>query len=51
MLCAKQYNGEHGCAVSVHAEGRNCNGARIYLPQIYPRCTNKGVLRATEPCT
>ena len=29
VLCTKQYNGEHGCAVCVHAETCIRNGALI----------------------
>ena len=48
MLCAKQYNGEHGCSLCVNPGVRLSNGARIYHPQIYPDCTHEGVLRAAE---
>ena len=48
MLCAKQYNGEHGCALCVNPGVRLSNGARIYHPQIYPDRTHEGVLRAAE---
>ena len=48
VLCAKQYNGEHGCAVCVHPGVRLSNGARIYRPQIYQDRTHEGVVRAAE---
>ena len=46
VLCAKQYNGEHGCAVCIHPGERLTNGARIYLPRPFPHRTHKSVLRA-----
>ena len=48
VLCAKQYNGEHGCALCVNPGVSLSNGARIYHPQIYSDRTHEGVLRAAE---
>ena len=48
VWCAKQYNGEHGCALCVHPGVRLSNGARIYHPQIYTDRTREGILRAAE---
>ena len=48
VLCAKQFNGEHGCSVCVHPGERLRNGARIYLPHAYPDRTHESVSRAAE---
>lgn len=46
VLCAKQYNGEHGCAVCTHPGERLGVGARIYHPHTNPDRTHESVLRA-----
>ena len=48
VLCAKQFNGEHGCSVCIHPGERLRNGARIYLPHAYPNRTHESVSRAAE---
>jgi len=51
VLCAKQYNGEYGCSVCIHPGLRLSNGARVYLPRVYPERTNDGVKTAADSCT
>ncbi len=46
VLCAKQFNGEYGCAVCIHPGLRLGNGARIYLPQKHTDRTHQGVMEA-----
>ena len=46
VLCAKQYNGQHGCSVCVHPGERLGNGARVYRPQKYHERTHSSVVTA-----
>ncbi len=46
VLCARQFNGLHGCAVCIHPGQRLSNGAWIYLPQKYADRTHQRVIKA-----
>lgn len=47
VLCAKQFNGEHGCSVCLHPGKRLPNNARIFLPSpAYPERTHAQVVAA-----
>ncbi len=47
VLCAKQFNGKHGCSVCLHPGDRLPNNARVYLPgTVYPARTHRSVLAA-----
>ena len=46
VLCAKQFNGKHGCSVCLHPGKRLSNNARVYLPETHPDRTDDGVQAA-----
>lgn len=46
VLCAKQFNGEFGCAVCIHPGLSLGNRGRVYLPQKYAERTHQSVMEA-----
>ena len=46
VLCMKQFNGEHGCAVCLHPGTRLDNGARIYKPEEHDHHTHTRIVDA-----
>lgn len=48
VLCAKQFNGEYGCAVCIHPGKRLPNNSRIYLPDSHAERTHRDILTAAS---
>lgn len=48
VLCAKQYNGLHGCSVCLHPGKRLSNNSNVYPPEPHEMRTHAGVISAAQ---
>lgn len=48
VLCAKQFNGLHGCSVCLHPGKRLANNSRIYLPETHAERDHKQVVSSAK---
>ena len=48
VLCAKQFNGLHGCSVCLHPGKRLSNNARVYLPETHLLRTHASIISAAQ---